>query len=143
MKNLADDIESFIIRQLLLDEEDQILVQRNELADRLSCAPSQISYVLSTRFTPERGYIVESRRGSGGFVRIVRLVSEAGMQQEKTSASQENRVRQFAKANGITYREAILLSLMLEVLEGRVDARERGAIFTEALARLAKTKNED
>ena len=143
MKNLADDIESFIIRQLLLDEEDQILVQRNELADRLSCAPSQISYVLSTRFTPERGYIVESRRGSGGFVRIVRLVSEAGMQQEKTSASQENRVRQFAKANGITYREAILLSFMMEVLEGRVDARERGAIFTEALARLAKTKNED
>ena len=143
MKNLADDIESFIIRQLLLDEEDQILVQRNELADRLSCAPSQISYVLSTRFTPERGYIVESRRGSGGFVRIVRLVSEAGMQQEKTSASQENRVRQFAKANGITYREAILLSFMMEVLEGRVEARERGAIFTEAIARLAKTKNED
>ena len=143
MKNLADDIESFIIRQLLLDEEDQILVQRNELADRLSCAPSQISYVLSTRFTPERGYIVESRRGSGGFVRIVRLVSEAGMQQEKTSASQENRARQFAKANGITYREAILLSFMLEVLEGRVDARERGAIFTEALGRLARTKNED
>ena len=60
MKNLADDIENFIVRQLLLDEEDQIFVQRNELADRLSCAPSQISYVLSTRFTPERGYIVES-----------------------------------------------------------------------------------
>ena len=75
MKNLADDIENFIVRQLLLDEEDQIFVQRNELADRLSCAPSQISYVLSTRFTPERGYIVESRRGSGGFVRIVRLMT--------------------------------------------------------------------
>ena len=143
MKNLADDIESFIIRQLLLDEEDQILVQRNELADRLSCAPSQISYVLSTRFTPERGYIVESRRGSGGFVRIVRVMSEPGPQKERASASQENRIRQFAKTNGITYREAILLSFMMEVLEGRVEARERGAIFTEALARLAKTKNED
>lgn len=143
MKNLADDIESFIIRQLLLDEEDQILVQRNELADRLSCAPSQISYVLSTRFTPERGYIVESRRGSGGFVRIVRLMSETGPRPEKASASQENRIRQFAKANGITYREGILLSFMLEVLEGRVAAKERGAIFTEALGRLAKTNNED
>ncbi len=72
MKNLADIIESFIVRELLADEADQILVQRNELAVRLSCAPSQISYVLSTRFTPERGYIVESRRGSGGFVRIAR-----------------------------------------------------------------------
>ena len=143
LKNLADDIEKFIIRQLLLDEEDQILVQRNELADRLSCAPSQISYVLSTRFTPERGYIVESRRGSGGFVRIVRFVSEGGAQKERVTARQESKIRQFAKSKGITYREAILLSFMMEVLEGRVDARERGAIFTEALGRLAKIKNED
>ena len=143
MKNLADDIESFIIRQLLLDEEDQILVQRNELADRLSCAPSQISYVLSTRFTPERGYIVESRRGSGGFVRIVRLMAGELQQRETSSGQRENKIRQLAKANGITYREAVLLAFMMEVLEGKVDARERGAIFTEALGRLARTKNED
>lgn len=64
MRNLADAIENFIIRQLLEDREDAVLVQRNELADKLSCAPSQISYVLSTRFTPERGFMVESRRGS-------------------------------------------------------------------------------
>ena len=63
MRNLADAIENFIIRQLLEDREDAVLVQRNELADKLSCAPSQISYVLSTRFTPERGFMVESRRG--------------------------------------------------------------------------------
>ena len=66
MRNLADAIENFIIRQLLEDSEDTVLVQRNELADKLSCAPSQISYVISTRFTPEKGYLVESRRGSGG-----------------------------------------------------------------------------
>ncbi len=143
MKNLADDIENFIVRQLLLDEEDQILVQRNELADRLSCAPSQISYVLSTRFTPERGYIVESRRGSGGFVRIVRLMAGELQQRETSSGQRENKIRQLAKANGITYREAVLLAFMMEVLEGKVDARERGAIFTEALGRLARTKNED
>ena len=143
MKNLADDIENFIVRQLLLDEEDQIFVQRNELADRLSCAPSQISYVLSTRFTPERGYIVESRRGSGGFVRIVRLMTGERQQMGKSSWQRENKIRQFAKANGITYREAVLLSFMMEVLEGRVDARERGAIFTEAIGRLAGTKIED
>ena len=67
MRNLADAIENFIIGELLRDQEDALLVQRNELAERLSCAPSQISYVLSTRFTPERGFLVESRRGSGGF----------------------------------------------------------------------------
>ena len=66
MKNLADAIESFIIGELLREHEDTVLVQRNELAERLSCAPSQISYVLSTRFTPERGFMVESRRGRGG-----------------------------------------------------------------------------
>ena len=60
MRNLADAIENFIIRQLLEDREDAVLVQRNELADKLSCAPSQSSYVLSTRFTPERGFMVES-----------------------------------------------------------------------------------
>ena len=72
MRNLADAIENFIMRQLLEDSEDTVLVQRNELADKLSCAPSQISYVLSTRFTPEKGYLVESRRGSGGFVRTAK-----------------------------------------------------------------------
>ena len=143
MKNLADDIENFIVRQLLLDEEDQILVQRNELADRLSCAPSQISYVLSTRFTPERGYIVESRRGSGGFVRIVRLMAGELQQREPSSGQRANKISQLAKAKGTNYREAVLLAFMMEVLEGKVDARERGAIFTEALGRLARTKNED
>ena len=143
MKNLADVIENFIIRELLLDQEEQILVQRNELADRLSCAPSQISYVLSTRFTPERGYIVESRRGSGGFVRIVRLVTDGGTQEEKTSRQNEDRVRQLAKANGLTQREGVLLSYFMEVLEGRVDPRERGPIFAEALAKVARTRNSD
>lgn len=70
MKNMADAIESFIIGQMLAASQNAVMVQRNELADRLSCAPSQISYVLSTRFTPEKGYLVESRRGSGGFIRI-------------------------------------------------------------------------
>lgn len=143
MKNLADVIENFIIRELLLDQEEQILVQRNELADRLSCAPSQISYVLSTRFTPERGYIVESRRGSGGFVRIVRLVTAGGTQEEKTSRQNEDRARQLAKANGLTQREGVLLSYFMEVLEGRVESRERGAIFAEALAKVARTRNSD
>lgn len=143
MKNLADVIENFIIGELLLDQEEQILVQRNELADRLSCAPSQISYVLSTRFTPERGYIVESRRGSGGFVRIVRLVTGGSEQQEKTSRHNDDRVRQLAKAKGLTQREGVLLSYFMEVLEGRVDPRERGAIFAEALAKVARIRNSD
>ena len=68
---LADRIERFILEKLTNGEEGMtVILQRNELADELECAPSQISYVLSTRFSPARGFEVESRRGLGGFIRI-------------------------------------------------------------------------
>ncbi|MBQ9543610.1 MAG: CtsR family transcriptional regulator [Clostridia bacterium] len=58
----------------MLDEHDGTLeIGRNELALRFGCVPSQINYVITSRFTPQRGYIVESRRGGGGFVRITRV----------------------------------------------------------------------
>lgn len=76
-------------------------------------------------------------------MRIVRLMAGELQQRETSSGQRENKIRQLAKANGITYREAVLLAFMMEVLEGKVDPRERGAIFTEALGRLARTKNED
>ena len=73
MQNVADVIEKFIIGELFEDEKDSVDVQRRELAQQLSCAPSQITYTLTTRFTPERGYEVVSKRGNGGFIRIIRL----------------------------------------------------------------------
>lgn len=57
----------------MLEDKDEIEFQRNILAQSVGCVPSQINYVLSSRFTPERGYIVESRRGGGGCVRITRV----------------------------------------------------------------------
>ena len=62
MSVLADKIEKFILHKLLEEEEENIVLRRNELADELECAPSQISYVLSTRFSNDKGFIVESRR---------------------------------------------------------------------------------
>lgn len=56
----------------MLENEGQTEIQRNELAERIGCVPSQINYVISSRFTPEHGYIVESRRGGGGYIRITR-----------------------------------------------------------------------
>ena len=55
-------------------EENTAEIQRNELAGVIGCAPSQINYVLSSRFTPEHGYIIESRRGGGGYIKIKRVV---------------------------------------------------------------------
>lgn len=75
MRTLSDDIERYI-RQLLQRTDGQPLeVQRVALANRFRCVPSQINYVLQTRFTLERGYIVESRRGEGGYIRIIKVKS--------------------------------------------------------------------
>jgi len=71
MAQLSDSIERFI--KELMSQEAQIEVRRNELAQHFGCAPSQINYVLATRFSVDHGYIIESRRGGGGYVRIVRM----------------------------------------------------------------------
>ncbi|NPV26958.1 MAG: CtsR family transcriptional regulator [Firmicutes bacterium] len=73
MRNLSDQIEHYLIRLLEKSEDGVVVIQRSELAEVFQCAPSQINYVLGTRFTVERGYIVESRRGGGGFVRVIKL----------------------------------------------------------------------
>ncbi len=70
--NLSNVIAAMISD--MLEEKNEIEIQRNILAQDLGCVPSQINYVLSSRFTPERGYMVESRRGGGGFVKITRIV---------------------------------------------------------------------
>lgn len=74
---LSDTIENFI-KEMLLQDEREIELKRNELASYFSCSPSQINYVLSTRFTPDHGYVIESRRGGGGYIRITRLRRQGG-----------------------------------------------------------------
>lgn len=98
MARLCDDIECFILQ--LLKEQQQVELQRNILATQFSCAPSQINYVLSTRFTPTHGYRVESRRGGGGFVRVIRI-----------DASRVQYIEAVRKAIGtrIGYDEAVAL----------------------------------
>ena len=74
MAQLSDSIERFI--KALMEEEPHVELRRNELAQHFGCAPSQINYVLATRFSVDHGYIIESRRGGGGFVRIVRMCAQ-------------------------------------------------------------------
>ena len=70
---LSDSIESFI-KDMLDEGSAEVELKRNELAEYFRCAPSQINYVLATRFSPDHGYLTESRRGGGGYIRIVRVV---------------------------------------------------------------------
>lgn len=76
---LSDSIEQFI-KTMLTQDEQEVELKRNELAEYFGCAPSQINYVLATRFTPEHGYIIESRRGGGGYIRIFRMRQDTGKQ---------------------------------------------------------------
>lgn len=70
---ISDSIAAFI-DEMLNDCGGTLEIKRNDLAKRLGCVPSQINYVVASRFTPERGYIIESRRGGGGYIRIIRKV---------------------------------------------------------------------
>ena len=72
--NLSDSVANYI--RSLLEENNTAIIQRNQLAAMLGCVPSQISYVIASRFTPERGYRVESQRGGGGCIRITRVIVE-------------------------------------------------------------------
>ncbi len=76
MQNLTHDIEEYILKLLEGEEENYISLRRKELAEMFECVPSQINYVLRSRFTPEQGYLIESRRGGNGYIRIFRITYE-------------------------------------------------------------------
>ena len=72
------DLVAQYIMEMLERQDGSAEIQRNELAGNLGCVPSQINYVITSRFTPEQGYIVESRRGGGGYIRISRVKMDKG-----------------------------------------------------------------
>lgn len=73
MRNISDIIEQYLKKVLHVSEENSIEIKRNEIAEKFQCVPSQINYVINTRFTIEKGYIVESKRGGGGYIRIIKV----------------------------------------------------------------------
>lgn len=73
MSNISDVIEEYLKKVLKARGQDVIEIKRSEIADQFKCVPSQINYVIKTRFTMEKGYVVESKRGGGGYIRIMRV----------------------------------------------------------------------
>lgn len=118
---ISDTIAAFI-DEMLNDCGGTLEIKRNDLAKRLGCVPSQINYVVASRFTPERGYIIESRRGGGGYIRIVRKVmSEEDLLMQQFHSIGENLqekdlyalLETMYRADLITAREARLLRACL------------------------------
>ena len=138
MSSLSNLIEQYLQQLFKQSNEKIVEIQRNELAGRFDCAPSQINYVLSTRFTIERGYVVESRRGGGGFVRIVKVPlssSELDLACEVVNLVGEGISEQGANAiisrlleeNLVTVREAAIIEacLLKSVLRLGLPARDQ------------------
>lgn len=74
---LSNVIEEWI-KEMMSEQDGEVELKRNELANMFHCVPSQINYVISTRFSPERGYIVESQRGGGGYIKITQVLPQSG-----------------------------------------------------------------
>ena len=147
---MSDVIADFI-GEMLSDNGGVAELQRKSLADRFSCVPSQINYVIETRFTPEHGYLVESQRGGGGYIRIVRLMDDKqrtlleaarGIGGRLTQNDAARLTRALLSAELLTQREAQLLlsacsdGALAEVDKARRD-RLRAAIFRCAVMGIA------
>ena len=122
MAKLSNSIEEFL-RELIEEENGMLEIQRSSIAEKFNCAPSQINYVLTTRFTPYKGYYVESRRGGGGYIRIVRVEfknessvykifsDEIGNSITKDKADQI--IRELVRLEYISKREAEIIKVTL------------------------------
>lgn len=127
MRNISDIIENYLKRVLELSEKEIVEIKRSEVADKFQCVPSQINYVINTRFTIERGYLVESKRGGGGYIRISKVRSHNKSHLiDQLSALSKNKVSQ-AGAQDIILRlleEGIVTEkeakLMLSVVDRSV-----------------------
>jgi transcriptional regulator CtsR len=135
--SLVRQIEGYL--KELLGNRDYIEVQRNELAEIFNCVPSQINYVLSTRFTPAHGYLVESRRGGGGYVRIVKLSWNVFPQHFFKELSEELKIgidqhdaegilKRFYEEDLITGREYNILNMIINRDTLTLDLPERDYI---------------
>ena len=87
---LSDRIENLILEMLERQSSDELLIKRKEIADLLDCAPSQITYVINTRFSDDKRFVVESRRGTGGYIKIaLREIDEDSSSDDTVIASQK------------------------------------------------------
>ncbi|MBU7007501.1 CtsR family transcriptional regulator [Phosphitispora fastidiosa] len=146
MANITDIIEEYIKARIGRSNSGVIIFRRGELAEKFSCVPSQINYVLSTRFSSSRGYIVETRRGGGGFIRIIRIPLEDS--EELLDIVYEKigdqigmneaigLIRYLFEEDIISRREAHLMETVIEVAapdHGHPEARRNRAVILKSM----------
>ncbi|MBU9720257.1 MULTISPECIES: CtsR family transcriptional regulator [Bacillaceae] len=124
MRNISDVIENYL-KQIINQSNNEIVeIKRSELAERFECVPSQINYVISTRFTVEKGYMVESKRGGGGYIRIIKVKPNDKLElfdqlielsgSRITQQSAESIILRLFEEEAITKREANLMASVID-----------------------------
>lgn len=149
MRNISDIIEQYLKQVIDLSNNNVIEIKRNEIADRFECVPSQINYVINTRFTLERGFVVESKRGGGGYIRIIKVklhddidIIDQMLHMIDHSVAQgnaESMIIRLLEEGIITGREA---KLMLSVLDRSVlsmDVPSRDELRARILCAMLRT----
>ncbi|MBE0313613.1 MULTISPECIES: CtsR family transcriptional regulator [Bacillaceae] len=127
MRNISDIIEHYLKEVLEMSGKSLVEIKRSEVADKFDCVPSQINYVINTRFTIEKGYLVESKRGGGGFIRIMKVQSHdyahlidqllSLIQSRIPQSSAEDVIYRLVEEEVINEREA---KIMLSVIDRSV-----------------------
>lgn len=125
MAQLSDTIEQFI--KTLMDEDAEIELKRNELAQHFNCAPSQINYVLATRFSVNHGYIIESRRGGGGYIRLVRV----------THSDEESMLNLLLDRIGSSIDEAGAVAIIRQLFECKLVTKKEALLMRSAIVNSA------
>lgn len=149
MRNISDIIERYLKEVLNGSDQDTVEIKRSEIADKFSCVPSQINYVINTRFTIEKGYVVESKRGGGGYIRIIKVKPENHAQlidhmldlipRRIPQGTAENLVIRLVEEKVITRREAKLMLSVLDRSVLSIDLPQRDELRTRILKALLMT----
>lgn len=147
---MSDIITARIISMLEESEMNTAEIQRNELAALIGCVPSQINYVLSSRFTPEHGYVIESRRGGGGYIRITRvrldrssalmhIINSIGMGLDASTARiliENSRQTELISKEAAELMQAAISSSVMSQIPPMIKDRFRAAVIKQMLLAL-------
>lgn len=149
LKNISDIIEGYLKKILLNSDGDIVEIKRSELARQFQCVPSQINYVIGTRFTIEKGYLVESKRGGGGYIRIIKvrphnemalfdqIIQLIGRGIDQQAA--ENIIIRLYEEQAITKRESNLMLSVMERTNFQTSIQHRDEIRANLLRAMLNT----
>jgi len=149
VRNISDVIEIYLKKIFEMSQNDTLEIKRSEIADKFQCVPSQINYVINTRFTIERGYLVESKRGGGGYIRIMKvqsyddvdlidqLLSLIGLRVSQAVA--EGMISRLVEEEIINNREAKIMMSVIDRSVIYIDLPERDELRSRILKAMLTT----